>query len=30
MIDAPYDVGGGEAGPHGRVVGDEAAETSIA
>ena len=30
VIDAPDDVGGGEAGPHGRVVGDEAAETSIA
>ena len=29
VIDAPDNVGGGEAGPHGRVVGDEAAETSI-
>ena len=29
VIDAPDNVGRGEAGPHGRVVGDEAAETSI-
>ena len=29
VIDAPYDVGGGEAGPHGRVIRDQAAETSI-
>ena len=30
VIDAPDDVGGGEVFPHGRVVGDKAAETSIA
>ena len=29
VIDAPDNVGCGEAGPHGRVVGEEAAETSI-
>ena len=29
VIDAPYDVGGGEAGPHERVVRDKAAGATI-
>ena len=30
VIDAPYDVGGGEVFPHGRVVGDEASGAAVA
>ena len=29
VIDAPYDVGGGEAGPHGGVVGNQASGATI-